>query len=767
MISTNPDTMANDGLKVANEATINNFKQTFNQFIGSLKDSSTLNLFVNPSMKHIMGNSGLAPFEWNVDETQTANVTFNTATTGPTQILFNNPSGASYQSVFQIINQCLKPNTEYTISFTIMADAQCEVSLNQPTGGGLSDLRNNGSYSTVFQSTYNPPSADSGDQFSDYFQFVTSDTINSVEFHVANINPTVSTICNTISIMQLHLFEGPIEFTAGLPREDFITNVNYSNGVWQLTNNGADYRPILTAGSIQVKYVAGVWQITNDGSTYRNLLAADNVDTTGMPTDGTPTDIMSINLDGKVDSTLFYKEHDDMGRHTNITLVDPMYKIAYQLGCLNGSPTISNPSVYLITPTIAHNGGLWDGTYQYQLNNVITYNNLKWSCIQVGGFSVANIPTTSGWSQVASTTTDNGGAWDATYQYVLGDVVFYSTDLWICTTVANMNMNHDPDIYSDWWQNIPQGVSTLVDNSFPATVVAFYTNHIQTPDSTNANNGVHAFTDTAHPATQYTINLTSGVPALAALVPGPMDMDVASMIGAYMTQHDATGEHVFHVSGVDYRLQMSVNHSTGVQTMSFVPYTKSTASVNDLTFEAAFNETSSYVFHDALGNHYMRDTDGLIWLLTCVNGAFVCLPTLNNYDSAILTQFNWFKQEHDKYGKHVLRDTATGVFYHIYANGTALAIEQTVLEPMTDITQFLATYNIEHDINGNHSIRTQDLSTNHVTSIFAGAFVVAGSASTPIPKYHAANAMVGDSLHQNVNGNIHQFHITGGILYPN
>lgn len=785
MNTINPDSIVNDGFLVAGEATINTFKQTYNQFISQLKSASTLNLIANPTMKHVMANPAGFPFNWDSDDVQRPNIAFNTATSGPTQILFSNLAGSNSQSVFQILSN-LKANTEYTLAFTISADAPAKVSLQNPVGS-LTDLRDTENYTSIFESTMNPPAPNSGILYSDYFNFQTSDDFESVEFHITNTHTTQVTNCNTIVVHHLHLFEGTIEFTMGLPREDFIENVKYREGVWQLTNNGLDYRPILTAGDLP----------------------------------GT------INLDGKVDALDFYKEHDDLGRHTGITMVDSSYNVAYQLQCVNRQYVLGEPSLYVITPTIAHNAGIWDEVYQYQLNDVVTTGDgLKWICIKVKGISLDNEPSTgtAWWTKITGTAwnvattynvgdiisyngdlykakvgtnagsntgiapdhlpvdsndfdgrdwwtaivpnTSDGGMWDANYRYELNDITEHNGDLWKCAQTIDMNLDVDPNIYAEeWWQNIPKGVATPVDDSFPDRIAAFYATHAQRVDQTSSHNGFHYLPDSVN-GNRYLITADGSNNPILSLFPA-LDLNTNSinMINSYMVQHDATGEHVFVVNGATKKLQLDINPTTGVKTLSFVPYVRSTASVTAATFTATFTTLSPTVFHDADGTHYIKDTDGNVYKLVSTNGTFDFVP-MSSFSAAIMDQYKWFRQEHDKYGRHVLRDRTTGVYYRIYVTAAKqMAIEQTAFEPITTIDEFLSAYNIEHDIAGDHHIRLQDLSARHKVTVTSGAFVVNAAVSNPVAEYHTSRAMIGDSLHKNVDGNIHLFYVNNGVLY--
>jgi hypothetical protein len=694
-------------LMVSNDATINGFKQTYNSFISGLKNSSIVDLFINPSMRHIMGSPSQIPFEWNITPSDAvATTNFATTINGPTEILFSYIAGVPSQSVYQIISQRLEANTEYTLAYTIEATAACEVSIDAPICG-LTDLRNSSRTSTACVNQYSPTTPTT---YTDYFNFVTPAGLDQIVFNITNLctltNNLETSANNIISVVKLFLFAGSVEFTSGIVTDDFLTNITY-DGMWKLTNDGINYFPILTSGEVSVKYVGGVWLISSDGVSYRALIPADGVDTTGMPPDGTVTSVMTLNLDGKVDSTLFFVEHDEFGRHKSFTLTDTTYSIGYLLQPVNGLVVPTSPSVFTPTPTVAHNGGVWDNAYTYPTGDVVTYQNLLWA------------------------------------------------------SLLNSNFNHDPDVYSgNWWQEVPAGTVTNVDNLFPEYLKAYYTNHAQTFDSFN---GLHALVDTAVPTNRYEITGTTPTPTLISGM-GAQDTSAVRIVPAFIVQHDSTGEHVFSISGVNHKLQLSIDHTTGTKTLSFVPYTRNATALAINTFSSAFIDSSVTTTHDANGNHIITDTDGLQWELTIANGEFVFTPLFDI--NALQAEFNLFRQEHDRYNRHICRDTITGVFYRIFidTDGVSIRLEPTVFEPVTDISQFLSCYNGEHGLDENHYIRSHDLTTHYRLTVNNGSFVVSAPA-TPAPEYNPLKAMT-NSLHQSVQGNIHKFHIENGVLTP-
>ena len=663
-----------NSLKVPSDATITGFKQTYNSFISGLKDSSIINLIVNPTMKHVMAaSSNNVPFEWNITPVDAvATTSFAQVINGHTAIEFSYLENIDSQSVYQIISQRLKDDTEYTLAFTIQADSDCEISINAPLCG-LTDLRNTTTTPTAFVKTYSPTAPTT--TYTDYFNFVTPVGLDQIEFHVTNLCtlPTQipQTPNNIIRVVKLFLFEGSVEFTGGLDISDFLTNVKYDT-VWKLTNDGVNYFPILTADSV-------------DG--------------------------LTVNLDNKVDLSLFYVEHDTVGRHKTYAITDSTYQIGYTLRVIDRNISISDPTVYSVTPTVAHNGGVWDSAYQYSAGDVVTYQNLKWR------------------------------------------------------SMLNNNITHDPEVYSaDWWLDIPDGTIYPVTDSFPAYSKAYYVNHAQTLDGFN---GLHALVDAAVPANRYGIS-NSGSAAILTLVVGmgAQDTNAVRIAPAFTVQHDSTGEHVFHISGVDNKLQLVCNHTTGTKTLSFVPYTRNATVLTNNTFTNAFIDSSVTVTHDVNGNHVIKDTDGLLWCMTVANGAFVYTPLFDI--NAITVQFNLFRQEHDKYGRHVLRDRITGMFYHIYVdtNNTTVRIEPTILEPMSDINQFLALYNTEHDIASEHVFRRHD-NTGSFKLTITGVNTYNVSAITPVNEYDPARILMSNGYHTVVQGAVHKFYISNGVICCN
>lgn len=636
MIKTNGSTN-NDNLKVANETTIGNFKQTFNSFISKLKDASTLNLIINPTMKHMMGNAAQMPYEWKTQPANEGKLSFTNTDSvltssgrkirpsAPTQILFDNTTNTqSRQGIFQIIDHRLKPNTEYTLAFSFSATQAFEVSLVPQNGGGIIDLRDEDNATGILTSTVLVPEV--GTIYEDYFNFVTGDDITGVEFHITSLNPAAASPANIIEVNRLHLFEGSIEFTNGYSRTDFEDNVHYDNtiGQWALTNNGIDYHPFLTAGDLP--------------------------DT--------------INMDVKLNTGIFGVEHDiETGFHTKLNLLDPKYKIGYTLLATDNQTVVAtSPTILIETPTVTHNDGVWDVTHTYGLGDVVTDPNMKWRSMQ-----------------------------------------------------AN-NTGNNPNVYNgDWWDQIPNGTKLGVEDTFPAHAKAYYKSHNQLTLGT-AGNGDHLFVDTVT-GTKYVIDAANASTevALKAAPVAPSNTNANELSESFKAFHDGNGEFVVRRGVRDARIFLRngvLRYETDSLQLADGPYTRQSneSDVSDLT--KSFDNPTLSFFHDTDGNHIVREMsasggDGL-WLVEVANGAFKFTPT-TRYDETLAEKFELFRREHDKYGRHVLRDEATGIFYHVVTNvaGTGLSIHKTIFEPPDNIDQFLSIYNAEHD-NDNHYFRKLD-----------------------------------------------------------
>ena len=240
----------NDNYLVDGNASILNLKNTHNQLVNSLQDSSLANLLLNPSMKFIPLVTSI-PVHWDFTG---AGISFSDSANFKV-IHFSNVSGCDVHQ--NIWGSSLLLNSEYTAIFDleISAGAVVFASIIAYVGGNpvpLVQLNPASDTITLTQSTTNLG------KFRVYFHFKTSNQLpDYITFKIAN-----SSVASTVLIRNLAFVKGAIELFDFDTQTDFETSVSYDTTThcWKLSHDGgATYSKILTLNDGGNAYVEPIY----------------------------------------------------------------------------------------------------------------------------------------------------------------------------------------------------------------------------------------------------------------------------------------------------------------------------------------------------------------------------------------------------------------------------------------------------------------------------------------------------------------------------
>lgn len=623
----------NDKYLISNSASISNIKNSFNKFISDLKDSSIENLIVNPLMQHKMATS-TSPYDWDLEKGIGAGQKLEIINEGfYPQIWFYNPANVS-QSLSQNVTLKLQPDTEYTLSVEIFSDAAFTFQiLTTEDVNGVEKLIDLKNNNAKTNILENTfVPSPDSSLYTDHFYFKT-DTRNV--FHSIIVR-----IVNNVGGG-----ETPSEPNNKLTLKSinlFKGSIEFTEGVVRhyLLDNVKYSSESNSRGINGEEPTDKSWKLTNDGFNYRSILLEGDIEGT-------------IDLSGKLDRSTFYSEHDYFGNHQLISFLDSVYKITYNMKLIGNDFITTDPKVDFDIESDSNYIGVWNTFTSYNVNDIVKHNNMYWKSL-----------------------------------------------------TGNSNINQDPNIYSEMWVNVPPVTKFYVPSNFPDIQKAFYNEHCSSLTSVNGDyiNGRHAIPHITK-SSRYTINYTSDP---LKIIPSSIsthvmtDLDAKNLVRTFNVEHNPDGSH-------NYNGNTPVSFNIFNPASTYADFTfsltkgvsaKLEMSKNNIgTIPSIFVNSSALISHNTAGEHIVNDGDGFQYKIKVTddsngNPTWKFIPVADV--SLLQSIFNIFRQEHDKYGNHVLRDTVTGIFYKLVTDGSVFVKVRTVFEPMTSIDEMLNVFNVNH-----------------------------------------------------------------------
>lgn len=247
----------NDTLMLNKDSSIINIKNSFNQVINEIGNTSLHNLLSNAKLKYFISNS-TTPYGWNLNE-DTGTIAIDVDTPPYSIINFTNPNSSVDQSVYQNITDVLEPNTKYTLTFEVESDNDCQFEITN--NNGIIFISNDSALTFIPSNSIN--------SYKNFFVFKTSNTYANVVFSIKNIFDGD----NSIKIKKMSLIKGGLEFLEGDDRSFFIELVRYNHdpvldlpGVysWKQTDDGVNWYKFAGTTSTAQDILANL--LTVDGS---------------------------------------------------------------------------------------------------------------------------------------------------------------------------------------------------------------------------------------------------------------------------------------------------------------------------------------------------------------------------------------------------------------------------------------------------------------------------------------------------------------------
>ena len=472
-----------------------------------------------------------------------------------------------------------------------------------------------------------------------------SEYVISFDIDVAGTDPQIDVSIVSSSILFLNPSSSVIHITSSGTFKKYFhiktSNHNIGNIVFKIAN----VSPTNNSYSVMIKHIAMVkgsieLYSYNDISNFISNTVYDNVENCWKLThDGGITWNKILTLNTSDNAYI-----EPKNTLIEMTAIDDMYKIVYPVNATNGLPILDVNNQYIITYSDAP---IWNNSISYSVNTLVTHNNLVWK------------------------------------------------------SVTNSNIGNIPNGYSGVWLLFTDKVKVNFSYDFLQYQKAYYSEHIQS----SILNGIHIIPNMSK-THRYQITVNNGtVSATLVYVPTELTTTSNSLVGSFAVQHDNIGEHV--VDG-NKKISLTVNQTTGSFSLSAVTYTPITFTSTNLQnfnniFKGSISGQLPSIRHNLFCQHIIHDfTESNDYILNINDSAtFYYTPITSRLD-ALTIAFEKFRMEHDKYGRHVLRDEVTGKFYRIYNITTEIFLVECIFEPPTDINLFLSLYNTEHDINGDH-----------------------------------------------------------------
>ena len=232
------DTNINERFLIPAGSSLTNIKNTFNDFITQVQNSSFINILRNSRMRdHFTGVA--APYAWDVDLGITIDYTsIDTVVTFPYNTQISQTILQSIEDILEPIDQVLFPSTEYLAIFNITPTQNCEVGLTStPYTAGLLNLLGSdiiggeALYKTVY----------AGNTEIVYFVFKTAADFSGVHFYIKN----TSSNPNSITLKKLSLVKGTLNLMDSIESNLFLDHIRYDNNIlkWTYTDDGIIWLP--------------------------------------------------------------------------------------------------------------------------------------------------------------------------------------------------------------------------------------------------------------------------------------------------------------------------------------------------------------------------------------------------------------------------------------------------------------------------------------------------------------------------------------------
>jgi hypothetical protein len=229
----------NDNYLTNQQTSLAGLKNTMNQIVNGLAETSLYNLLSNPQLNHYF-NGEVYPANW-VMVADTGTLTIDN--TGLyTTVYFN--SGNINQYFYQDITTKLQPNTTYLLIVDVLAIHPCGFELTNSSG--FINLNPNQSFDLSFTPTTDVP------EYKNYMLFRTSNTISNITLKIKNLYNDN----NNVTIKKLTLVKGSIELFDTIDKNFFLENLVYTHDPvydvtgeysWKITGDGVNYRPLAFA----------------------------------------------------------------------------------------------------------------------------------------------------------------------------------------------------------------------------------------------------------------------------------------------------------------------------------------------------------------------------------------------------------------------------------------------------------------------------------------------------------------------------------------
>ena len=99
--------------------------------------------------------------------------------------------------------------------------------------------------------------------------------------------------------------------------------------------------------------------------------------------------------------------------------------------------------------------GAWSAATEYERNDVVRYGGNVY-VYTLGTASTANLPTNTAFWAIMVSGTEYRGAWDATEEYEIGQIVSYGGKVYIA--VQSVNLNRNPVTQTSYWSVFVDGI---------------------------------------------------------------------------------------------------------------------------------------------------------------------------------------------------------------------------------------------------------------------------------------------------------------------
>lgn len=762
----------NDKYLVSQDSTITNFKNTHNQFVRDLRDSSVLNILSNPTMHHRIGGNEV-PWQWDVDVTGRQDhqngmehyIRFGIEDGYTDVYFFNAIQGSSlpvadYQEVSQEVTSKLLPGKDYMAIFEFEATDAVTIEIQS-----LDVVPPTNLWSSVTNYTFGQIVNYAGDKWKCLIANTNiSPTGNPTYWLLMNDPPTLIDLTDGTKkeLFSISFTKADIQANFGKVQHYFYFRAGEVNGTedfgwvrFVIKSNAPSYKLIdvdtgnpLPDNTLNIKRLSLVkggielFDAVNPHPFLENVRYNHDVDKQYWEiTNGEELDRV-IEPDGSV--TVVYKWHklgdsDVLYRQDLLDVTDKTYNILYKLESIDGIPVLTHPYIHYPVPDI----GQWNELQGYEIGDIVIHNNLKWRCIQGNEISPC--------------------------------------------------IDKNPSTFPEFWENLLWYVDYLVKDNFLEAQKAYYKEHIQliNPDgkTLTTSTGTHVFTDRAT-GRLYTFDPSVETPILmvTGLNPAANNTDATYIGDAFDKTHRHDGDHSLSINGTARILSLTINATTGALTPAWQPLPKpvpgQTFTNSDLfRFYEIFTNTDPIhninMWHDAQGRHVVKDNEGNWWTLYVENGQLKFEWATKDI-TELRRLFQLYRQEHDKDGRHVLRSINTGIYTTISSNMSNMVyINNVIFNPLDDINQLLTAYNKSHDIQGRHFF-TQFTANQYFSgapALVAGVTynsidINTGTATniSPIkmnpvvyyPEVHPDRIKFdGTDFHQDIQGFAHTFYIAG------